>query len=452
MARTKAHYVCQQCGYVSPKWWGRCPECGEWNSLVEETGVRSKPTSGAAALPAMVPITEVRYQDSLRISTGIDEFDRVLGGGIVPGSLVLIGGDPGIGKSTLLLQTASRLADQKLKVLYLSAEESASQLRLRAERLQAVKSEIILVNTQEIEHLPDLLKQWHPSLVIIDSIQTVYSSAVTSAPGSVSQLREAAAFLMRLAKDTEVPFVIIGHVTKEGFLAGPRVLEHLVDTVVYFEGEKNYAYRVLRAIKNRFGSTDEMGILEMTAAGLTGVGNPSLLLMGEHKETLPGCALTTSLEGSRPLVLELQSLVASASAGYPRRMALGLDNSRLSLMLAVLEKHVQKDIASLDVYARVTGGIFVRDPAIDLGLAAAVLSSYHNVTCPRETIYIGEVGLTGEVRSVPFMEARLKEASTLGITQAVVPKALTEEGRIPGSNLKLKGITSVVELINILLV
>lgn len=448
MARTKTYFVCQQCGYTTPKWLGRCPDCGEWNSLTEEVTAKNKPTAAAGSLPAVVSITEVECQDSFRLITGINEFDRVLGGGMVPGSLILIGGDPGIGKSTLLLQTASQLAGRGIRVLYLSAEESARQIRLRAERLQAVKPEIVLTNTQEIDNLPELIQHWQPGLVIIDSIQTVYSGAVASAPGSVSQLREAAAFLMRLAKETDIPFVIIGHVTKEGYLAGPRVLEHLVDTVIYFEGEKNYAYRVLRAVKNRFGSTDEMGILEMTGTGLSGVDNPSLVLMGENREALPGCVLTTSMEGSRPLVLELQSLVASASAGYPRRMALGLDNSRLSLMLAVLEKHVRRDIASLDVYARVTGGIFVRDPAIDLGLAAAVLSSYHNIACPRDTVYIGEVGLTGEVRSVPFMEARLKEAATLGITRAVVPTAVTEEGRGPVTPLQLKSITSVMELIN----
>jgi len=448
MARLKTYFVCQQCGHITPKWLGRCPDCGEWNSLTEEVSTKNKSTSGAVNLPSVVSITEIDCQDSLRLATGIDEFDRVLGGGMVPGSLILIGGDPGIGKSTLLLQTASQLAGRGIRVLYLSAEESARQIRLRAERLQAVKSEIMLANTQEIDNLPELLKHHQPGLVIIDSIQTVYSGAVGSAPGSVSQLREAAAFLMRLAKETDIPFVIIGHVTKEGYLAGPRVLEHLVDTVIYFEGEKNYAYRVLRAVKNRFGSTDEMGILEMTAAGLAGVDNPSLVLMGEHREALPGCVLTTSMEGSRPLVLELQALVASASAGYPRRMALGLDNSRLSLMLAVLEKHVRRDIASLDVYARVTGGIFVRDPAIDLALAAAVLSSYHNIPCPRDTVYIGEVGLTGEVRSVPFIEARLKEAATLGITQAVVPVTVTEEGRGLVTSLQLKAITSVMELIN----
>ncbi|MGE5449870.1 MAG: DNA repair protein RadA [Methanomassiliicoccales archaeon] len=447
MTRIKTHYVCQQCGYLSGKWLGRCPECGEWNSLVEEAG-KAKPVAQIVGASPLIPITEVECQDSYRLTTGIDEFDRVLGGGLVPGSLVLIGGDPGIGKSTLLLQTASMIAQQGIKVLYLSAEESARQIRLRAERLQAVKPEIILVNTQAIDNIPDLLKQVEPGLVIIDSIQTVYSENITSAPGSVSQLRGAAAFLMRLAKESEIPFVLIGHVTKEGYLAGPRVLEHLVDTVVYFEGEKNYAYRVLRAVKNRFGSTDEMGILEMTAAGLTGVGNPSLLLMGEHHASLPGCVLTSSMEGSRPLVLELQALVASATAGYPRRMALGMDNSRLSLMLAVLEKHVRRDIAALDVYARITGGIYVRDPAIDLGLAAAILSSYNNLTCPRDTIYIGEVGLTGEVRSVPFMEARLKEAASLGITRAVVPIALVEDGRALTMPIKVEAITSIMELIN----
>lgn len=446
MARAKTQHVCQQCGYIAPQWLGRCPECGEWNSLVEEVSVKAKPVSSRKNF-SVTPLNQVASQDVYRLASGISEFDRVLGGGLVPGSLVLIGGDPGIGKSTLLLQTASRMAEQGTRVLYLSAEESARQIRMRAERLQAVNEGIILLSTQELDGLPDLLTDIKPGLVIIDSIQTVYSETIAAAPGSVSQLREGAAFLMRLAKTTDIPFVIIGHVTKEGYLAGPRVLEHLVDTVIYFEGEKNYAYRVLRAIKNRFGSTDEMGILEMTANGLMGVGNPSLMLMGEHQEPLPGCALSSSLEGSRPLVLEIQALVASASAGYPRRMAVGLDNSRLSLMLAVLEKHVRRDISTLDVYARITGGIFVRDPAVDLGLAAAVLSSYHNQPINRDTIYIGEVGLTGEVRSVPFMEARLKEAASLGLAQAVVPKAVAEDPRLRNGSINLKPIGNIMELI-----
>lgn len=446
MAKAKTRFVCQSCGYVSVKWWGRCPECGEWSSLVEEP-VADKVARGKGEPEPAVPLAQVSGQESSRLVTGLNEFDRVLGGGIVRGSLVLLGGDPGIGKSTLLLQVASRVALLGIPVLYVSAEESARQVKLRAERLGVNQPGIMLVTNQLLDDLPHYMENIKPGLVIVDSIQTVYSGQIDSAPGSVGQLRENAGLLMKMAKTTEIPFFIIGHVTKEGYLAGPRVLEHLVDTVIYFEGEKNYAYRILRAVKNRFGSTDEIGILEMTARGLVGVDNPSLVFMGEHGENLPGCALVTSLEGTRPLVLEVQSLVATATGGYPRRMAGGMDASRLSLMIAILEKHVAKQIGALDVYARVTGGVFVRDPAIDLGLAAAVLSSYRDVPCSRDTVYIGEVGLTGEVRPVPFMEGRLKEAVSLGLRRAVVPSMVAHDRSSSALKLEMIGISSVLELV-----
>lgn len=415
---SKVRFVCRQCGYDSVKWLGRCPGCGSWNSLDEEvvaTG-RNQPT---AAMP--VPLTAVADEAVVRFSSGIAEFDRVLGGGVVPGSLVLIGGDPGIGKSTLLLQVAQRMAAASRPVLYVSGEESLAQIRMRSLRLGIDSPHIHLSNEQNVEALTGYLQTLRPRVVVVDSIQTISSPGLSSVPGTVAQLRECASRIMEMAKRTDTAFFLVGHVTKEGVIAGPKVLEHLVDTVVYFEGEKAQGFRLLRAVKNRFGSTDEVGVLEMAARGIVEVANPSEALLSGRQGQGSGTAVVVSYEGTRPLLVEVQSLVAPCTFGYPRRMVSGLDQNRLALLVAVLDRRGGLSLASSDVYVKVAGGFFLRDPAVDLGVAAAVASGLRDEAVPADMVFIGEIGLTGEIRPVSAMEPRVREAMKLGFARAVVP-------------------------------
>lgn len=424
MAKTKLQYVCQTCGHASPKWLGRCPSCDEWNTFVEEAVAPVAPVAArSTAAATAVSISAVETAAEPRTATGIGEFDRVLGGGLVAGSLVLVGGDPGIGKSTLLLMACHRLAVGGQSVVYVSGEESTSQIKLRGQRLGVAAPSLLLLAENDLEAIIAVVERLHPSAVVVDSIQTVYTSDVASAPGSVAQVRECAAALMRLAKGQNITVLIVGHVTKEGQLAGPRVLEHIVDTVLYFEGDQHHAYRVLRATKNRFGSTNEIGVFEMHSDGLKEVANPSAAFLSERASDASGSAVVCALEGTRPLLLEVQALVTPTVFGMPRRTASGVDYNRMVLMLAVLEKRARLHLSSHDVYASIAGGVSVDEPAIDLGLAAAVASSLRDRPVDPQAVAIGEIGLSGEIRAVPQLVRRAAEAARLGFQRVVVPRS-----------------------------
>ncbi len=449
MPKTQTRFVCQSCGYESPRWLGRCPDCDAWNALVEEVRIPERaralgsapPIHGIHARPQR--ITDVSTDASIRFSTGIGELDRVLGGGIVPGALILIGGDPGIGKSTLMTQVAQRLSDDRppttgrpkpetrnpRPVLYISGEESVEQIRLRSERLVADSAQFLVVNENEIGTILHYIETERPALAIVDSIQTTYDSSLESAPGTVTQVRNCAAALARMAKAGGPPIVLIGHVTKEGSLAGPRVLEHMVDTVLYFEGDRHQAYRILRAVKNRFGSTDEIGIFEMRESGLMEVANPSAALLAERTHDTSGSAVAAMVEGSRPLLVEIQALVSRSPLSSPRRTATGIDHNRLSMLLAVLEKRVGLKLAEQDVFVNVAGGVRLIEPAADLATVLALASNFREQPVDPNTILIGEVGLGGEVRSVGQSEKRLREAARLGFTRAVISHH--NAGRLP---------------------
>ena len=417
--RLKTQFNCRECGQRSARWLGRCPGCGAWNSFVEES---SAPLAvGAAVLTSTgdvpCPVTEVSAFAEERSPTGIGEMDRVLGGGVVPGSLILLGGDPGIGKSTLLLQVA-HLLSRKMQVLYVSGEESTRQVRLRAERLGALSPGLLLVCENNIDTVERHLKSLAPPVVVIDSIQTVYNSDVSSAPGSVGQVRECAAQLMRLAKTTGMSIFLVGHVTKEGLLAGPRVLEHMVDTVLYLEGERHQFFRVLRCVKNRFGSTNEIGIFEMRGSGLVEVTNPSALFLVQRSQgDMPGTAVAAGLEGTRPLLVEIQALVSPTSYGVPRRMTAGVDHNRVALIAAVLEKRVGLNLGSCDLYVSAAGGVKLNEPAVDLAIACAMASSFRDAPVDPGMAMAGEIGLTGEIRPVNGVEKRVNEAVKLGFSR-----------------------------------
>lgn len=440
MAKEKTVYVCAGCGHESPKWQGRCPACGEWNTFKEMTirPAKSAPawggTSGAEAKPIL--LSSVNAEEEPRIDMHDAELNRVLGGGLVPGSLVLIGGEPGIGKSTLLLQTILGLADRR--VLYASGEESERQIKLRADRLTKRQSSpnaegsLYLICETRIEQILTHCKNLQPELLIIDSIQTMSVEGVESSPGSITQIRESAAALLKFAKENAVPVLIVGHITKEGSIAGPKVLEHIVDTVLQFEGDRHYFYRILRSIKNRFGSTSELGIYEMRAEGLRPVDNPSELLLSQQKQELSGIAITAAIEGVRPFLIETQALVSSAAYGTPQRSATGFDLRRLNMLLAVLEKRVGFKLMQKDVFLNIAGGLRVADTAMDLAVIAAVLSSNVDTAIDSTTCMCGEVGLSGEIRPVSRIEQRIAEAQKLGFRRILVP-----ENNVKGLNLKL---------------
>jgi len=420
MAKPKKFYQCQACGYSTAKWMGRCPDCGEWNTLAEEvkeSGRRAGLASGGRSEP--VPLNAIGTDASERVSTGIGELDRVLGGGIVPGSVVLIGGDPGIGKSTLLLQAVARL---KGKVLYVSGEESPEQIKMRAGRLGVSAGGVSLLAENYLEHVMEAAEEMEPAAVVIDSIQTMYTGEFESAPGSVGQVRECAAKLMFYAKRNAVPVFLIGHVTKEGAIAGPRVLEHIVDTVLYFEGDRGHPYRILRAVKNRFGSTNEIGVFEMSDAGLTEVENPSELFLSERPSGVAGSVVGASIEGTRPLLVEIQALVSQTTFGVPRRTAIGIDFQRVNLLVAVLEKLAGLNLGGMDIFTNVVGGLKLAEPAVDLAVVIAIASSLREVPVGPEVLAFGEVGLSGEIRAVSQAELRLKEAAKIGFKKAIIPK------------------------------
>ncbi len=424
MAKARAQYLCQSCGAASPKWVGQCPDCGEWNTLVE-TLVTSAPRSRGMADAAdgrVQRLSEVDSQDAPRTGTGLPEMDRVLGGGIVPGSVILIGGDPGIGKSTLLLQVLAEL-QPRMSALYVTGEESLTQVKLRAQRLGLPKLDLPLLAETGVEQILAQLQRLHSGLAVIDSIQTLYTEELDSAPGSVSQVRECAARLVRHAKTTQTAVILVGHVTKEGAIAGPRVLEHMVDTVLYFEHDPGSRFRLIRAVKNRFGAVNELGVFAMTDAGLKEVSNPSALFLSRHEQPVPGSVITVTRQGSRPLLVEVQALVDQSLIGNPRRVALGLEANRLNMLLAVLHRHGGISLGDQDVFANVVGGMRIQETAADLPLLLAALSSYRSRPLAGDCIAFGEIGLAGEVRPVANGEERLQEAAKHGFKRAIVPEA-----------------------------
>ena len=423
MAKPSTVFVCSNCGNESSKWFGRCPACNEWNTCYEEKiNLKSSGKSASKKTATTVKLDDVKKQDIVRTKTGFDELDRVLGGGLVKGSLTLLGGEPGIGKSTLILQICDKIKREG-QVLYVSGEESAQQIKIRADRLGIKNNDIVFLGETDIDVIEDAILKTNPKLVIIDSIQTMYSDEITSGPGSVSQVREITARIMKMCKQEEITTIIIGHVTKDGNIAGPRVLEHMVDTVLYLEGERYFAYRILRGVKNRFGSTNEIGMFEMNDIGMCEIDNPSSVLLSEKNENVAGSIVVASIEGTRPILVELQALTATSVFGMPRRTANGIDYNRLTLLIAVLEKRTGLPLGNQDVYLNIVGGIKINEPALDLGIILAVSSSFKNIPIPNDVIAIGEVGLTGEVRSVNQIEKRIKEAEKLGFKKCIIPES-----------------------------
>ncbi|WP_375004824.1 DNA repair protein RadA [Bacillus velezensis] len=450
MAKSKTKFICHSCGYESAKWMGKCPGCGAWNTMVEET-IKKAPANRRAAFSHSVqtvqkpsPITSIETSEEPRVQTKLEEFNRVLGGGVVKGSLVLIGGDPGIGKSTLLLQVSAQLADTAGSVLYISGEESVKQTKLRADRLGINSQTLHVLSETDMEYISSAIQEMKPAFVVVDSIQTVYQSDITSAPGSVSQVRECTAELMKIAKTNGIPIFIVGHVTKEGSIAGPRLLEHMVDTVLYFEGERHHTFRILRAVKNRFGSTNEMGIFEMREEGLTEVLNPSEIFLEERSAGASGSSIVASMEGTRPILVEIQALISPTSFGNPRRMATGIDHNRVSLIMAVLEKRVGLLLQNQDAYLKVAGGVKLDEPAIDLAVAVSIASSFRDTPPNPADCFIGEVGLTGEVRRVSRIEQRVKEAAKLGFKRMIIPEANADGWTIP-KGIEVVGVANVAE-------
>ena len=451
MAKIKTQYSCSECGGVSPKWQGKCPHCGEWNTLTEETAVSSDNTaarfrSWTGQTAAVQDLSAVAAEETPRTPCGSSELDRVLGGGLVAGAMILLGGDPGIGKSTLLLQVCAHLAAAGKKVLYVSGEESLKQLKLRADRLGGEAGELSLLCETNLSVIEDTLLSCRPEVAVIDSIQTMYMEEISSAPGSVSQIREGTGVFLRLAKDEGISVFLVGHVTKEGTVAGPRVLEHMVDTVLYFEGDRFASYRMLRAVKNRFGSTNEVGVFEMRETGLSEVKNPSEFMLDGRESGASGSVVACAMEGTRPILLEIQALVTPTSFGYPKRQATGTDYNRVNLLMAVLEKRVGLKTAACDAYINLAGGLRVEEPALDLGIVLAVASSFLNRPAGNGVVAFGEVGLSGEVRAVSQAKERVLEAKKLGFTTVLLPRVcLKSVGHIEG--IELVGVSSVGDAI-----
>ncbi|TBL69160.1 DNA repair protein RadA [Paenibacillus thalictri] len=452
MAKPKTKFQCQECGTESPKWLGKCPGCGAWNSFVEEVEKTAVKTQGVNSSllktkEKAVPLIHIESSQEQRVCTQHQELDRVLGGGLVPGSLILVGGDPGIGKSTLLLQTSFALADKGMRVLYISGEESVRQTKLRADRLGAASPQLYVLCETNLEQIEEAIEEVQPDFMVIDSIQTVYHPAVASAPGSVSQVRECTGHFMRIAKIKGIATVLVGHVTKEGAIAGPRLLEHMVDCVLYFEGERHHSYRLLRAVKNRFGSTNEIGIFEMRETGLVEVQNPSELFLSERPLGVSGSTVVASVEGTRPVLVELQALVSQTNFPTPRRMATGVDYNRLSLIVAVLEKRMGMFLQNQDAYLNVAGGVKLDEPAVDLGIAVSIASSFKEIPTQPYDVVFGEVGLTGEVRGVSRVDQRVREAQKLGFRRVILPES-SLKGWTPPQGIEIIGVQTVAEALS----
>lgn len=428
MAKVKSKYVCQNCGYENPKWLGKCPECLQWNTFVEEIEEKMTPRQESLAKQASrstsrpVSINSIAPKREERFSTSIPELDRVLGGGVIPGSLVLVGGDPGIGKSTLLLQVSNNVAETGKKVLYISGEESENQIKMRAKRLKISSDNLYIYTENNLAAIELQIAEVEPDMVIVDSIQTMISPEINSAPGTISQIKEGTSKFMKISKYKSISTFIVGHVTKEGALAGPKLLEHMVDTVLYFEGERYNTYRLLRAVKNRFGSTNELGVFEMKSDGLVELENPSKVLIAEKPNDVSGSVIVSTVEGTRSMLLELQALVAPTNFGYPRRTTTGVDNNRVALILAVLEKVIGMQVQSQDVFVNIIGGLRINEPSMDLGIALAISSSFRNIPVDASVVVTGEIGLTGELRTVSFIEKRIMECEKLGFKKMVIPK------------------------------
>jgi DNA repair protein RadA/Sms len=451
MSEGRSKYFCSECGYESIKWLGRCPGCGSWNTFIEvpqepSTQFGYRRFEGTTKPPQ--PITDIKAEDAARFKTNLIELDRVLGGGLIPGSVILVGGNPGIGKSTLLLQASSNLSRDYGSVLYVSGEESVAQTKLRAQRVGAISKKLYILSTTNVESICQYVLELKPRLIVVDSIQAVYKSDIPASPGSISQLRESTAQLMYLAKSRGVPIFIIGHVTKDGILAGPRVLEHMVDTVLYFEGDGQHSYRILRAAKNRFGSTNEVGVFEMKTDGLVPVTNPSEVLLAERSRDTPGSVVIASLEGTRPLLVELQALLIPAGFGIPQRRTTGVDYNRVSLLLAVLEKRAGLSLARQDVFINVAGGLRVNEPAADLGIALAIASCFKNRPVGFKTVVIGEVSLGGEIRAVSHIPLRINEAKKLGFKECIVPRHNLKDLFEP-CGIKVVGVERIKEAIKV---
>ena len=448
----KIFYQCQSCGYSSAKWLGKCPDCGNWNSFAEEKSFagRQRNLRRSSSRGEAVALNMLKGTLESRTPTGLKEFDRVLGGGVVPGSVVLVGGDPGIGKSTLLLQAFSGLAKKSGKLLYVSGEESAQQIKMRADRLAVASEAIYLLAETSLEGILEAAAGMAPHAMVVDSVQTVFTEEIPSAPGSVGQVRECAARLMMFAKHSGIPVFIVGHVTKEGTIAGPRVLEHIVDTVLYFEGDRGHSYRILRTIKNRFGSTNEIGIFEMSDSGLMEVDNPSELFLSERPGNVSGSTVVASIEGTRPLMIEIQALVSPSNFGIPRRTAIGVDSNRMGLLVAVLEKRAGMQFGGMDVFVNVVGGLKIPEPAADLGIISTVSSSLRELPIPADIFVFGEVGLSGEIRAVAQAEARLAEAAKIGFRKGVIPAGNAEKIR-DNQGLELVGVGDIEECLEVIL-
>lgn len=461
MAKSVSEFVCQTCGHRAPKWLGKCPECQGWNTLTEEVTRHSRvggKTAGNrnsranSAEPSVQAVTQITRSQVDRVSTGILEFDRTLGGGLVPGSLTLLGGDPGIGKSTLMLQSMWAMAEAGNRVLYVSGEESPEQIKLRAERLHCLSERLLVCSEICIENVLGLLDTIQPEVLVLDSIQTFFTEDLQSAPGSIGQVREVAFKIFQECKRRSLPVFLIGHITKDGAIAGPKSLEHIVDTVVYFEGERSHAYRILRTIKNRFGPTPEMGVFEMTPEGLIPVENPSEIFLSERPADTTGSAIAATLEGTRPLLVEVQALVtASTTLGMPRRMATGLDHNRVTLLVAIMEKRLDMSLQGEDIFVNLAGGLKVTEPAMDLGVATAIASSFQNRPMDPQTVMIGEIGLTGEVRSVLQLEPRLVEAAKLGFQRCVVPHTAKKSKTLGKIKMELVFVKTLGEALEIVL-
>ena len=446
-------FFCQECGYESSKWMGQCPACKQWNTFVEEKVVSACNSKGVksaireSSKPAV--LSEISLEEEDRITTGLEELDRVLGGGLVAGSLTLVGGDPGIGKSTLLLQVCRNLSGDNREVLYVSGEESLKQIKLRANRLGVFNEHLKLLCETSLSVIEETIRHTKPGIVVVDSIQTMYQEEISSAPGSVSQVREATSVFLQLAKGLNISIFIVGHVTKEGTVAGPRVLEHMVDTVLYFEGDRHASYRILRGVKNRFGSTNEIGVFEMEAEGLREVKNPSEFMLSGKPEQASGSVVVCSMEGTRPLLIEIQALVCHSNFGIPRRQTIGTDFNRVNLLMAVLEKRLGMQLGNCDAYVNIAGGIKIQEPAIDLGIVMAVVSSFKNKVIDSRMTVMGEVGLSGEIRGVNMIQSRVQEAVKLGFTTCVVP-AVCMESLKDISGIQIIGVKNVAEAVNLI--
>lgn len=451
MAKTKTKFICQECAYESPKWLGKCPSCQMWNTMLEELiNVEKNIRRGLTLTNTAVPqaINNIKTEDEPRIATGIKELNRVLGGGIVPGSLILVGGDPGIGKSTLLLQSSQSLSAIGHKVLYVSGEESVKQTKIRADRLGINSENLYVLTETQLEQIESHIEKEDPIIVVIDSIQTMYDSQISSAPGSVSQVKECTSHLMRIAKSKGIAIVIVGHVTKQGEIAGPRLLEHMVDTVLYFEGERHNTYRILRAVKNRFGSTNEIGIFEMKDSGLVEVNNPSELFLSQRPIGVPGSAVVASMEGTRPVLVEIQALLSPTNFVTPRRMVTGVDQQRVALIMAVLEKRIGLFLQNQDAYVNIVGGVKISETGIDLSIALSIASSFRDKPIGENDVFIGEIGLTGEVRAISRIEQRVLEAKKLGFKRIIIPEKNLKGLNIP-SDIQVIGIQTVAEALDL---